>query len=124
MRLIENLEKFRGTGKLNTWILGIANNVCREQRRKTRKFSQIPETNTSDPIIEQERPAESQEETARLKKAIDALPDRQQQAIVLRYFESLPIADVAQAMNVSVGTVKATLNQTIQKLKLKFLDLE
>ena len=34
IRMIEKLDQFSGTGKLTTWVLGIANNVCRETRRR------------------------------------------------------------------------------------------
>src|SRR5580704_14150131 len=40
---------------------------------------------------------------------IDALPQRQREAVVLRYYQDLPEADVAAALGCSVGTVKSQL---------------
>src|SRR5580704_16451532 len=38
-------------------------------------------------------------------RAIDALPERQREAVVLRYYQDLPEAEVAAALGCSVGTV-------------------
>jgi RNA polymerase sigma-70 factor (ECF subfamily) len=41
--------------------------------------------------------------------AVRALPDRQRAAVVLHYLEDRPLTEVAVALGVAVGTVKATL---------------
>jgi RNA polymerase sigma-70 factor (ECF subfamily) len=48
-------------------------------------------------------------ETDRFWAAVRALPDRQRAAVALHYLEDLPIADVAAALQIADGTVKATL---------------
>ncbi len=121
VRLIENLKKFSGNGKLTTWVLGIANNVCREMRRKQSKLQTL-ETGAAD--IAEEPSVESTESNDSLKHAIEQLPDRQREAIVLRYYESLSLVEVAEVMQVSIGTVKATINQALKKLKLKLPENE
>jgi RNA polymerase sigma factor (sigma-70 family) len=49
--------------------------------------------------------------------ALGALTVRQRQVIVLRFWLDLPLADIAAILNVSVGTVKATLSQAAAKLR-------
>ena len=49
--------------------------------------------------------------------AIAKLPDRQRAAIVLRYLEDLPEAEVAASMGCSVGTVKSQLSKARSKLQ-------
>jgi RNA polymerase sigma-70 factor (sigma-E family) len=44
-------------------------------------------------------------------EAVRALPERQREAVVLRYYEDLPEAAVARAMGCSVGTVKSQLSK-------------
>ncbi len=46
-----------------------------------------------------------------LLAAIRQLPTRQRTAVVLHYLDDLPVEQVAEAMGVAVGTVKATLHQ-------------
>ncbi|HLN16142.1 MAG TPA: SigE family RNA polymerase sigma factor [Acidimicrobiales bacterium] len=43
--------------------------------------------------------------------AVRALPPRQREAVVLRYYEDLPEADIAKALGCSVGTVKSQLSK-------------
>jgi RNA polymerase sigma factor (sigma-70 family) len=51
------------------------------------------------------------EERGEVRAALAALPARQRQALVLRYWLDLPYAEIAEVMGVSVGTVKAALSR-------------
>ena len=50
---------------------------------------------------------------------IATLSPRQREAIVLRYFADLALADIADAMGCAVGTVKATLHQALNAMRLE-----
>ncbi len=47
------------------------------------------------------------------------LPERQREAVVLRFFEDLSTEQTAAVMNCAEGTVKATLHQALRKLREK-----
>ncbi|MEX2551314.1 MAG: SigE family RNA polymerase sigma factor [Nitriliruptoraceae bacterium] len=49
-------------------------------------------------------------------RALARLPDRQRHAIVLRYYEDLPEAEVADILGVSVGTVKSQVSRGLDRL--------
>jgi RNA polymerase sigma-70 factor (sigma-E family) len=53
----------------------------------------------------------AREERGEVRAALAALPARQRQALVLRYWMDLPYAEIAEVMGVSVGTVKAALSR-------------
>ena len=57
------------------------------------------------------------EASADLMQALGELPPRQRVALVLRYFEDLSEADVAEAMGCSVGTVKSTTSRALERLR-------
>ncbi|HXY91195.1 MAG TPA: sigma-70 family RNA polymerase sigma factor [Acidimicrobiia bacterium] len=59
---------------------------------------------------------------ASVGEAIDALPERQRLAIVLRYGLDLSLDDVASAMGCAVGTVKSTLYSALARLHLTLDD--
>jgi RNA polymerase sigma-70 factor (sigma-E family) len=52
-----------------------------------------------------------------LVTALRRLPPRQRTAVVLRYFEDLPEADVASAMHTSIGTAKAHVSRGLLRLR-------
>ncbi|HEY3481535.1 MAG TPA: SigE family RNA polymerase sigma factor [Streptomyces sp.] len=58
------------------------------------------------------------ETRATLLAALAGLPQRQRQAVVLRYWEDLSETQTAQAMGCSVGTVKSQASRGIARLRL------
>jgi RNA polymerase sigma-70 factor, sigma-E family len=52
-----------------------------------------------------------------LRHALTRLTSRQRAMVVLRYFEDLPEAAVAQIMGCTVGTVRSTTNRSLAKLR-------
>jgi RNA polymerase sigma-70 factor (ECF subfamily) len=116
MRFLQRLGEFRGHSQLRTWSLGIALNVVREMRRRPAMAQLIEE-----PPIAQAGPVEAlmrQEDQGRVRSLLAALPPRQREAVVLRFFEELSVEETAQAMQCSEGTVKATVHQALRALRL------
>lgn len=60
--------------------------------------------------------AEANEARSHLMAALDALAPRQREALVLRYWLDLPLAEIATAMDVRVGTVKSLLSRGMDRL--------
>ena len=52
-----------------------------------------------------------------LQRAIDKLPQRMRAAVLLRYFEDMTEAEVADILGVSQGTVKSTVSRAVAKLR-------
>jgi len=52
-----------------------------------------------------------------LQRAIGRLPQRMRAAVVLRYFEDMSEAEVADVLGVSPGTVKSTVSRAVAKLR-------
>jgi RNA polymerase sigma-70 factor (sigma-E family) len=53
-----------------------------------------------------------------LRRAIDRLPQRMRAAVMLRYYEDMTEAEVAEALGVSLGTVKSTVSRAVAKLRI------
>jgi RNA polymerase sigma-70 factor (sigma-E family) len=53
-----------------------------------------------------------------VERAIDRLPDRQRTTVVLRYYDDLTEAQIAERMGVTLGTVKSTLSRAVDKLRM------
>lgn len=52
-----------------------------------------------------------------LQRAIDKLPERMRVAVVLRFYEDMTEAEVADVLGVSQGTVKSTVSRAVAKLR-------
>jgi RNA polymerase sigma-70 factor (ECF subfamily) len=124
-RFLRQLPQFRGDSRLRTWALGIAINVAREMRRSRRARSGLDDWDAlpvSRSAMRAPRPppdvaAELAEQRDRLRAVLDDLPERQREAVVLRFLEELSVEDTAAAMQCATGTVKATVHQALRSLR-------
>ena len=85
------------------------------RKRKVDEFStdELPEPVTGDgPDL-----TEQQAQRDALMRAISRLPPRQRAMVVLRYYEDMSEAQTAEAMGVSVGTVKSAVSRALGKLR-------
>ena len=94
----------------STWLYRITVNHCLNQRRKIR-----PDAAAS---VESAHSLESQVAAdLDLARALSALSDKLRAAVVLRYYAGLAYDQIAEVLNVPVGTVKSRLNQAIQTMR-------
>jgi len=55
---------------------------------------------------------------ATLRDAVDRLPGRMRAAVMLRYYDDMTEAEVAEFLGVSLGTVKSTVARAVAKLRI------
>ncbi|MEG0795906.1 MAG: RNA polymerase sigma factor [Odoribacter sp.] len=127
VKIWQGLKDFRYEAKLYTWMYRIATNevlnFLSEKRRKvsgnTDEISRfLEETLECDPYFSGD---EIQKE---LQKAILTLSDRQRVIFNMKYFDNMPYEDIAQILDVAVGTLKATYHNAVKKIEssLKIID--
>jgi len=58
----------------------------------------------------------------RLAAAVLTLPERQRKVVVLRYWLDLPLAEIADLLQIQTGTVKSTLHRAQQALRANLED--
>ena len=97
-------QKFRGSSKATTWILGIARNQAHGLLRREKKGERLPD----DPTYESD-PAEEAEIDVRVKQALEKLSPEHQEALHLVFYEEMSLADAALVLGVPEGTVKSRL---------------
>jgi RNA polymerase sigma-70 factor, ECF subfamily len=95
---------FRSEGSLNGWIWRIVVNTTLSQTRARK-----PTT----PLADDPAPSDNghtDPATARVRSALALLPERQRLILFLHYYADLDYATIAEAIDISPGTVGATLH--------------
>ena len=102
------ITSFRGEARFTTWLHRVAANeakqVVRSRARHEGRTAALVDEGPGQPVPP--RLSSWVADRAVVQKEIDRLPDRMRRALVLREYEGLPYAEVADALGVPVGTAK------------------
>ncbi|SFC70211.1 RNA polymerase, sigma subunit, ECF family [Tropicimonas isoalkanivorans] len=100
-----------GEAQVSTWLYRVASNLCTDRLRRRRGlglddvFGAGVEPPDDDPGIETR--LEEAERAAALQAALEDLPERQRQAVVLRHLEGLSNPQIAAVMDIGVEAVES-----------------
>ena len=98
----------QGEAKVTTWLFRVVANLCTDRLRRSGRgvaLDAVPE-----PEDEARGPFDKMQAEARadaLQVALDGLPDRQRQAVVLRHIEGMANPEIAEIMDISVDAVES-----------------
>jgi RNA polymerase sigma-70 factor (ECF subfamily) len=98
-----------------TWLHRVTFNHCLNHRRKKRPFT-LPLEDIS-PLLKSGFPSTQLAEEEILQQAIGKLTDKQRAVVTLRYFWDLPYSEIAQILDVPLGTVKSRLDLALKTLR-------
>lgn len=103
----------------STWIFTIARNLRIDMLRKESR----PAPDPDDPaLVPDPEPAAHdeiarQQETDRLKSAVAALPQEQQEVLTLAFFEEKAHPQVAEELGIPLGTVKSRIRLAFRRIR-------
>lgn len=120
---LDGLRSFRGDASVRTWLYTLTVNACRGRLRKHRTRQRLQETlnrlfhfsqRTMLPIEDLTIREEAKET---LWKAVQALPEGQRMAIILRYYQDLTVVEVAEILQISERSTYDRLKAAHAKLR-------
>ncbi|MBH0231733.1 RNA polymerase sigma factor SigW [Halobacillus yeomjeoni] len=130
IRAYTNIHTFDNRRKFSTWLYRIATNLTIDRIRKKKPdyhldaqvrgtegldmYSQL----AADQALPEEE-VESLELQTYIHKEILALPPKYRSVIVLRYLDELPLQDIAEILDIPVGTVKTRVHRGREALRKK-----
>jgi RNA polymerase sigma-70 factor (ECF subfamily) len=127
LRVWRGLPGFRGEAKLSTWVFQIAWNYLRAHRRKMGRTLQIvsEDVNSTRALVasardsapDPERRARATELLDRVEVALGQLPEHYRVVVWLRDGEDLSYQEIADALDVPIGTVRSRLARARATLK-------
>jgi len=122
LRVHRGLPYFRGEARLSTWIYRIVANVCTAEHGGTKTVSlddTAPETGRRavPAAMVQDRQFGDLELRDRLEKAIARLPANYRLVIAAHYLKGIQYEEMAEALELPLGTVKTQLHRAKQQLR-------
>jgi RNA polymerase sigma-70 factor (ECF subfamily) len=109
---VHRRHQFRGAGSLEAWLWRIVIHCCRDlvARAASRAAAPLDPATAFTVALDDHAQAEAH-------ALVGELPERQRLALFLRYYADLDYAAIADALEISTGTVGATLTQARDNLR-------
>jgi RNA polymerase sigma-70 factor, ECF subfamily len=116
-----HLSSYRPQTSLRNWLYRIAVNAALDMLRKEKRIlpNALEDLQLSDPLPGPETVFSQGERTALVQKAVLSLPDASRAVLVLREYEGMSYHEIADALDIPVGTVMSRLNYARKLLKDK-----
>jgi RNA polymerase sigma-70 factor, ECF subfamily len=118
LRVWQKAEAYNGQARATTWLHRMAHNLAIDSVRKRR--GQRPVDDELEDGPKSERPFELLAEKRRatsLGEALEALPERQKMALLLRHEQGLKDPEIAEVLELSVDAVESLLARARRTLK-------
>ena len=116
-----HLSSYRLHTSLRNWLYRIAVNAATDMLRKVKRIlpNALEDLQLSDPKPGPEALYFQEERTALVQKAVLSLPEASRAVLVLRAYEGMSYQEIADALDIPVGTVMSRLNYARKLLKDK-----
>ena len=119
MHIFKNIGSYNFTGSFEGWMRRVTVNSCLQTLRKRKSFSQLTEVPSYD------EPAEEENETRLpfgvILEEINRLPQKAGVVLKLYALEGWSHAEIAEELDITVGTSKSQLNYARSVLKQKLV---
>ena len=113
-------DSFRAESALKTWVFRIATNEClnfiQKQKRQMKGDLRDIEDSMSH-SVQASSTLTAEDIQAKLAQAIDTLPPKQRQVFLLKYYEEMKYAEMAETLGGSVGSLKASFHHAVKKIE-------
>jgi RNA polymerase sigma-70 factor (ECF subfamily) len=124
VKVLANLSSFENRSSFKTWLLRVVSNAALDlgrQRGRREAFAPVNGSTNGEPDLLVWNDPTLGLEQADLRKlldaALDSLPDSQRQTFVLHVDAEMSYREVADALEISIGTVMSRLFYARQKLR-------
>lgn len=119
--LYQKREDYQPNAKLTTLLFKVVRSQCLKHLKKTNKESNGKiDWSTREGTIHDTHPREQTEkrdQVNRLEACIERLSNKHRETLVLRMFDDLKYREIAEILDIPIGTVKSRLNAALKKLR-------
>lgn len=136
VRLVRTIEDYDHAGRFEAWLFRIAANLARDRiRRSKRRATTVPldELDRAAPAAggrvagDEASPSwrlERLEAGERLAAALERLSDAEREILVLRHYSELSFREIAELLEVPLGTALARAHRALGRLRMMMSEAE
>jgi len=116
LRIWRDLPSLRDPDRIEGWAYRTLIRACHDELRKQRRQVPALQLLPADGVVEPD-PAVAVADREQLERAFGKLPVEQRAAIVLQYYRDLTLPEIAEILQVPVGTVRSRLHYARSALR-------
>jgi len=127
LRVIRYGRSFEGQAKFTTWLYRVVRNRCLDHNAARKRDRERQETMATDPTMHDTpgTPAAPDRERGELLgRALDRLPAKMREVLVLSRYQGLRYSEIAELCQDSVGAIKVRAHRAMRELRRIVLELE
>lgn len=124
VRMVRSADRYQPQGQFQSWLFRIAGNQARSRlrRRKVLRWFSFDQAEMDPPAPDRSAQQELEREEARaeVRAAIERLPERQREALILKQYQDMSYAEIAEAMGLTVSAVQMLLHRAMTALRKEY----
>ena len=129
IKVFRSIGTFQRDGRLNSWLYRITVNAALDHLRKRSFFPEekarvLPDRladesvpRSTAPPADPGREAEAALMRRKIDEALDRVSEREKTVFLLRHYHDLSLKEIAEALGLTIGSVKSYLFRSIRKLQ-------
>jgi RNA polymerase sigma-70 factor, ECF subfamily len=123
LKILEAAPRYRPTATFRTYFFRTLTHLCIDRTRKRRftRIDDIPEV--ADTSLDPKESLIEKERRAQVHEALEALPPNQKAAMILRHYEGLSYAEIAQILGVTSKAVERLISRAGASLQARLSHL-
>jgi len=125
-RILKYRATYQGEGQFTVWMYQIARHAHVDHLRKHKPEVPLDEQ-FEEPAAEEDTALErlsAEVDAALLKRALDRLPVRKKEVLVLSRFQQMKYREIADLLGCDIGTVKSLVHRAVKELGRIYLELQ
>lgn len=131
IKAFASLDKLENDEKFPAWFNQIVANRCRDYLKKAKPMHLSDMTEDGEEFeiedVDGEIPdelLENKDVIECVRRVVESLPEEQRMCVILRYYDEMSLQEIADTLEVSLGTVKSRLSRASKKMRDEIERLE
>ena len=113
-------DRLDGSANFRAWLYRIAGNTARTRLRSRLRTGLLLSEDIADSGLPTEQQAQYRLQQETVRNAIDALPYKQRESLILRKYQELTYEEIGAILDTTVEGARANVYQGLKKLRAQF----